>query len=101
MGRMLASCSRPSGPPQQVRRAGSPSRHASRRPSPKKVNFTRNRTHPMMMINVLPLPETYTKATGNDVEDYPCEERKEGKIRLVGTISRDGMRNGGMKWTEL
>ena len=47
-----------------------------------------------MKINVLPLPETHTKTTGNDVRDLPCEERKGGKIRPVGTISRDVMRAG-------
>ena len=79
-------------PPQQFRRTESPSRHASKPPSPKKADFTRNRTHPMMKINLLPLPKKHTKATGNTVRDLPCEERKGGKIRLVGTISRDVMR---------
>jgi len=31
-------------------------------------------------------------ASGNDVRDLRCEERKVGKIRPVGTISREGMR---------
>jgi hypothetical protein len=33
-----------------------------------------------------------TKATDNDGGDLLCEGRKWGKIRPVGTISREGMR---------
>jgi hypothetical protein len=44
--------------------------------SKKKADFTRNRTRPMTKINPFPLSETDTKATGNEVRDLPCEERK-------------------------
>src|SRR5260370_33567230 len=47
--------------------------------SKKKDDFTRNRTRPMTKINPFPLSETDTKATGNEVRDLPCEERKGGK----------------------
>src|SRR2546421_1724997 len=35
--------------------------------------------------------QKHTKATGNDVRDWSCPEKK-GKIRPVGTIPRDVMR---------
>jgi hypothetical protein len=46
----------------------------------------------MRTLDVLPLPETQMKATGNDFRDLAGEERKGGTIRFVGTISRDAMR---------
>jgi hypothetical protein len=58
----------------------------------KKTDFTRNRTHPTMEMTPFPLPKTSPKATGNEVQDLLYEERKGGKIRLVGTISREVMR---------
>ena len=58
----------------------------------KKADFTRNRTCPMTKINPFHLPETHTKAMGNDVRDLPRAEKKGGEIRPVSTISRDVMR---------
>jgi hypothetical protein len=55
------------------------------RTASRKRGFTRN----------LPAqrPETHRKATGNDVRDLPCMEKKGDKIRPVDTISRDVMRH--------
>ena len=52
--------------------------HTSRRLA-EQGGFTRNRTRAMTKQTPFPLPETYTKATGNDVEDLPCAEKKGGK----------------------
>jgi hypothetical protein len=45
-----------------------------------------------MELTPFPFPKTSLKATGNEVQDLLYEERKGGKIRLAGTISREVMR---------
>ena len=57
-----------------------------------KGSFTSNRTHATTKNTPFSLPETDTKATANEVRDLSWAEKKGGKIRPVGTISREVMR---------
>ena len=59
---------------------------------PKKVGFTRNRTRTTTKSYPFPLPKKQPEATGNDSGSFRCAEKKEGKIRPAGTISREVMR---------
>ena len=83
-----------SSPPQQIRRAGGPSSHASRQTGSKKTSRLHEKSYPSdhEEQDLLLLPEMRAKATGDDVGDLPCEGRKWGKIRPAGTISREVMR---------
>ena len=79
------------------------------RQPPKKVGFTRYRTRPTTRSYPFLPPEKQPKAPGNESGDFRCGWKKGGKIRPVGTISREVMRfqNGTVqdkntkKWTRV
>jgi hypothetical protein len=68
--------------------------HTSRLPAEKR-GFTSSRTRATTRNTPFPLPETHTNATSHDGQDRSCVERKRGKIRPAGMISRAGMRSTG------
>src|SRR5260370_21892932 len=75
---------------QQIRRAGGPSRHASRPPASKILGFTRNHTRPTTRNTPFPLPETHTRSFGERCSGPVMCGEKEEKSDPWGVIHRFG-----------
>ena len=89
--RTPASYSYCSNPPQQIRRTVVlPVKQAG--PQPQKIGLTSNPTCPTTKSNPFLLPKKQTCSFGERWLGLAMRGEKREKIRLVGTISRRGMR---------
>jgi hypothetical protein len=88
----LASCSAPVSHILPSRSDAQVALQSRKQTGSKHSGFTRNRTRPTRKSHPLLLLKKHPNATGNDGGDCRCAEKKGGKIRPAGTISREGMR---------